>query len=471
MTEILWNAAEVAKATGGRIVGANNWKAVGLSMDSREVKKGDLFIAMIGEENGMDGHDYVQSALDNGAVAAIVSKQLDINIPQIIVENSFEALQNLGQFARNRAKVQHAIAITGSVGKTGVRDMVDTAFKGAGLRTHASIKSYNNHVGVPYTLANMKAGTDISISEVGMNHAHEITSLSKQIKPDMAIITWVADVHIENFNNDINEIVKAKSEIFDGMNSNGIAILPRDNDFFATLKANAKTAGLSKIYSFGETPDSDAVLIDCVLASNGTRVTAKIMGEDVNYTLQIAGKHIAINSLSSLLSVKLAGGDIKKATKALEKIEPIIGRGRREQIASADAENPITLIDESYNASPVAMSAAFKVLAMVDPGRGGRRIAVLGDMLELGARARDKHEGLAMPLQAANVDLLYCCGKNMKSLFDKIPPANQGAHTETSKELAEIVPDALIPGDVVMVKGSLGSKMQTVVEAMRAMNR
>lgn len=466
MSEILWSAVDAATATEGALIGAKNWQATGVAMDSREVKSGDVFIAMVGTEGGLDGHDYVESAMDNGAVAAIVTRKLDIDIPQLIVKNTFTALQNLGQFARARATLNPAIAITGSVGKTGVRDMVASAFKGVGLNTHASIKSYNNHVGVPFTLANMKASTDVSVSEIGMNHPHEITPLSKQVEPDIAIITWIADVHIENFDNGIEGIIAAKSEIFDGMMPEGMAILPRDNDHYAALLSNAKTAGLQKIYTFGEHHDADARLTGCVLAANGTRVTANIMGEDVSYTLQIAGKHIALNSLSALLAIKLSGHDVQKAAKALEHIQPIEGRGTREIIG-----NNITLINESYNASPVAMKAAFKVLAMVDPGRGGRRIAVLGDMLELGHHARDMHEGLAMPLQAAGVDLLYCCGKNMKSLYDKMPPANQGAHRDTSAELAEIVPDVLRPGDVVLVKGSLGSKMKSVVEAMRKMHK
>jgi len=472
MTETLWNAVEAAKATDGNLVGDQNWNALRLSMDSREVVSGDLFIALKPDTegdkyrtSGMDGHDFVQSAIDNGAVAIIVDHEMDIDIPQLIVSDTMIALEDLGQYAHARAGLQHAIAITGSVGKTGVRDMVDSAFKANHINTHASIKSYNNSIGVPYTLATMKASTDILISEVGMNYANEITPLSKQVQPDIAIITSIADVHIENFNNGINGIINAKSEIFNGMNADGIAILPRDNDHYGALVTNAKTAGISKIYSFGEHADADAKLIDCILAANGTRVTAKIMGEDVSYTLQISGKHIVINSLSALLAVKLSKNDIQSAAKALEKIQPIEGRGNRETVGGN-----ITLINESYNASPVAMNAAFKVMAMVDPGRGGRRIAVLGDMLELGNRARDMHEGLAMPLQAAGVDLLYCCGKNMKALYDKIPPANQGAHADSSKELSEIIPDVLVPGDVVLVKGSHGSGLKTVVEAMRKMN-
>ena len=471
MTEILWNAADAAKATNGRLTGkVQDWKATGIAMDSRLVQKGDIFIALKGQA---DGHDYINQALDKGAVAVIADHKptlVNDSAPLLIVKNTFEALQDLGQTARYRAALRQTVAITGSVGKTGTRAFFDKAF-GVDGQVHASIRSYNNHVGVPYSLATMKASSDIGVFEVGMNHAHEITPLSKQIKPSIAVITWVAPVHIENFDNGIEGVIAAKSEIFDGMDSNGIAILPADNEHFPILKANAKTAGLSKIYSFGEDEHADAKLTDCLLASNGTRVKADIMGEEVQYTLQIAGKHIAMNSLASLLAVKLSGGDIQRAAKALQTIEPLEGRGRRELIDSGEADNPITLIDESYNASPVAMNAAFRVLAMVDPGRGGRRIAVLGDMLELGKRAKADHEGLAMPLQAAGVDLLYCSGQNMKSLYDKMPPANQGAHRPTADELAEIVPDALCPGDVVLVKGSLGSSMKTVVEAMRTMNR
>jgi len=476
MTEILWNAVDAAKATSGQLVGDQNWNALRLSMDSRDVVKGDLFIALKPDTegdkyrtSGMDGHDFVQSAIDNGAVAVIVDHKMDVNIPQLIVTDTMVALEDLGQFARARAGLQHAIAITGSVGKTGTRDMVDTVFQTTSMRPHASIKSYNNSIGVPYTLSNMMASTDVSISEVGMNQAGEIDKSTRQIKPSIAIITNISEQHIENFNNEINGIVNAKSEIFNGMNSNGIAILPRDNNHYADLVANAKTAGVTKIHSFGEHADADAQLTSCILANNGTRVTANIMGEDIEYTLSTLGKHNAINSLSALLAVKLANEDIQIAAKALAKIKPLSGRGTIETIKSGDTNNPITLIDDTYNAAPVAMKAAFKVLAMIDPGRGGRRIAVLGQMAELGARADGVHADLAMPLQAAGVDLLYCCGQHMKSLYDKMPPANQGAHTDTSKELAEIVPDALTPGDVVLVKGSRGSAMETVVEAMRKM--
>jgi len=408
MTEILWNAVDAAKATSGQLVGDQNWNALRLSMDSRDVVKGDLFIALKPDTegdkyrtSGMDGHDFVQSAIDNGAVAVIVDHKMDVNIPQLIVTDTMVALEDLGQFAR-------PLRLRGLLEKQAHATWLIRFFKQHPcVRTHPS-----NHIITPSVY---------------------------------------------------------QSEIFNGMNSNGIAILPRDNNHYADLVANAKTAGVTKIHSFGEHADADAQLTSCILANNGTRVTANIMGEDIEYTLSTLGKHNAINSLSALLAVKLANEDIQIAAKALAKIKPLSGRGTIETIKSGDTNNPITLIDDTYNAAPVAMKAAFKVLAMIDPGRGGRRIAVLGQMAELGARADGVHADLAMPLQAAGVDLLYCCGQHMKSLYDKMPPANQGAHTDTSKELAEIVPDALTPGDVVLVKGSRGSAMETVVEAIRKM--
>ena len=477
MTEILWSAADAIDAVGGRLINGNTWNATGLAMDSRTVKAGDLFIAIIPDTKGnkyrtggQDGHDFVKSAFANGAVAAIVSKEVNCEIPQIIVQDTFKALNDLGQYARCRAAVDPAIAITGSVGKTGTRDIVDTAFVGAGLKTHASIKSYNNSIGVPFTLASMPATTEVGIFEVGMNYANEIAPLSKLIKPKISIITTIADVHIENFNNDINGIVQAKSEIFLGMASNGVAILPRDSEHYQSLLINANAANVKNVYSFGEHVEADARLTKYKLSAYGTEITANILGENVSYTLQIAGKHIALNSLSALLAVKIEDLNLCKAAMALEKIKPIEGRGSREAIRSSKDDTPIIMIDESYNASPVAMKAAFGVMGMVEPGHGGRRIAILGDMLELGDRSKQMHEDLAVSLLAAGADLIFCSGQHMKSLYEKLPAKMQGGYRNTSVELAEIIPKALIPGDVVLIKGSFGSKMKIIVDAIRAMN-
>lgn len=462
-SNVIWTANEASQVTSGKAVG--DWNVTGLSIDSRTVQKGDLFIALRGEFG--DGHAHVVDALSKGAVAAVVSKNIEGVEEEklLIVEDTLSAMEMLAAGARARASAK-IIGITGSVGKTGTKEMLSCALEGQG-QTHCSIKSYNNHWGVPYSLGSMHSGADFGIFEMGMNHANEISPLSQMVRPDVAIITTIAPVHIGNFDDGLEGIVDAKAEIFDGVKQGGYAVLNHDIESFETLKNKAEGKGLN-VSSFGEHKDANARLIDCLEAANGTRVKAKIVDEDVSYSLQIPGKHIAMNSLSVLLAVKLVGGDVKRAAKALEKQQAIIGRGKQEHIDSGVQDNPITLIDESYNASPSAMSAAFKVLALVDPGRGGRRIAILGDMLELGEKSDQFHEDLALPIKAANIDLVYTCGKHMKKLHERLPANQRGVHKETSKELSQIVPDVLTPGDVVMVKGSLGSKMGLIVEALRA---
>ncbi len=459
----LWSSAEADKATGGK--STKEWTATGVSIDSRSVQKGDLFIALVGDNN--DGHDYLVQAFENGASAALVSKIPDGMDRKafLVVDDTFKALQDLGAVARERTGAK-VIGVTGSVGKTGTKELLATGFGALG-QTHASVKSYNNMWGVPLSLSNMHAGSDFGIFEMGMNHPDEITPLTKQVKPDIAIITTVQGVHAENFDNGMEGIANAKAEIFDGLKPGGTAILNRDNEWFDHLKAKAEARG-AKVVSFGES-DADAKIIECLEAANGSRVKADIMGEVVDYSLQIAGRHIVQNSLAVLLAVKVAGQNVQKAAAALAKQQAIAGRGAREFLDIGESDNPVTLIDESYNASPASMNAAFKVLALIDPGRGGRRIAVLGDMLELGKQSPQLHADLVLPLKTADVDLVYTCGKNMKKLHDNLPANQRGEHRDTSAELAQIVPEVLIPGDVVMVKGSLGSKMGLVVEALRAL--
>lgn len=463
-SNIIWTAKEAAKATGGEVRG--DWTATGISIDTRTLCPGDLFVALQGD-NG-DGHDYIAQALDKGAAAAIVSHipdNLDENAQLLVVEDTLKAMQDLGQAARHRSAAK-IIGVTGSAGKTGTKEMLDAAFGALG-QSYASKASHNNHWGVPLSLAGMHEGMDYGIFEIGMNNPGEISTLTKQVKPDIAIITTIADVHMESFEA-VQDIANAKAEIFDSMDHGGIAILNRDNEWFGHLKAKAETRGV-KCYRFGENRNSDACMIDCLEAANGTRIKADIMGESISFTLAIPGRHIAQNALSVLLAVKLLGGDLQKAAKALEKIKELSGRGQREFLDIGDPGNPVMLIDESYNASPVAMSAAFKVLALIDPGRGGRRIAVLGDMLELGRKGPQYHNELALPLKAANIHLVYTCGTLMKNLHNTLPKEQRGVHKKDSTELAKIVPDVLAPGDVVMVKGSNGSKMDVVVEALRAM--
>lgn len=467
-SNIIWTSHEAIKATGGQCPG--EWSAYGISIDSRTVKKGDLFIALTGD-NG-DGHAYVADALNKGAVAAVVSKDIGGMDPAklLVVGDTLSALQDMGRAARARTGAR-VIGITGSVGKTGTKEMLATAF-GAQGQTHASSKSYNNHWGVPLSLSQMHAGSDVGIFEMGMNHAGEISPLTRMVCPHIAIITNISPVHVGNFENGIEGIANAKAEIFDGFSDGGIAVLPRDSEWFELLATRAQAVGAS-VYSFGIHDDAQAKMIDCLVAANGTRVRADILGEEVSFTLQIPGHHIAMNALAVLLTVKLAGLDIKKAARALSQQEALAGRGKQEIIDIGDNNNPVVLIDESYNASPEAMKAAFRVLALIDPGRGGRRIAVLGDMYELGADAAKIHADLVMPLQAAGVQLVYTSGPLMKNLYNALPENKRGVHIDDTRELAKIVPDVLVPGDVVMVKGSRGPgekpRMQLVVEALRTL--
>lgn len=465
VSHVIWSAADAAKATGGRLLGAQDWAATGVSIDTRTLQTGDLFIAIKGDAS--DGHAYVKMALEKGAAAVMVARAVDglpDHAPVLMVDDTFKGMQALGQGARNRTGAK-IIGVTGSVGKTGTKEMMAVAFGALG-QTHYSKASHNNHWGVPLSLSTMHAGCDYGIFEMGMNHAGEISNLTQQVRPDIAIITTIEPVHIEHFGS-TEAIAAAKAEIFEGMDAHGVAILNADNPHFDQLAQAARKCGVGKILSFGGGEDVDGRLVECLLASNGSRVKAVICGEEVSFTLLIAGRHIAMNAIAVLLAVSAAGGNVRKAAKALEKVEPPVGRGRRERINIGDRRNPVTLIDESYNASPVAMQAAFKVLALIDPGRGGRRIAVLGDMLELGADGARLHADLALPLQAADVNLVYTCGALMKNLHDALPPEQRGAHRATSAELAEIVPEVLVPGDVVMVKGSHGSRMDVVVETLR----
>ncbi len=467
-SNIIWTSAEAVKATGGH--SAREWSATSLSIDTRTLQKGALFVALTGDHS--DGHNYVAQALEKGATAAVVSRVPDgvpEDAPLLVVDDTLDALRDLGMAARHRTGAK-IIAVTGSVGKTGTKEMLACAFGALG-ETHASKASYNNHWGVPYTLANMHEGNEYGIFEVGMNHPGEIIPLTRQVQPDISIITTIAPVHMEHFES-LEEIADAKAEIFEGMDHNGVAILNRDNEFFAHLKAKAETKGV-KVLSFGESGEADARLLDCLEAVNGSRIKAHVIDEDISFSLQVPGRHIVCNALAVILAVKVAGGDLATAAKALERYEGVAGRGKSELLDLGQPDNPVTLIDESYNASPVAMKAAFKVLALIDPGRGGRRIAVLGDMYELGKDAAKHHEELALPLAAADVQLVYTCGPLMKNLYNALPEERRGAHEDDSVELAKIVPDVLTPGDVVMVKGSRGGgekpRMQVIVEALRAL--
>lgn len=462
---VLWTAAEVAAATGGRTAGS--WSATGVSIDSRTAVPGDIFVALQGPN--FDGHAFVASALEKGAAAALVSAVppgVAADAPLLVVEDTMVALADLGRVARLRT-VARTIAVTGSVGKTGTKEALRHVLSQQG-RTFATAGSLNNHWGVPLSLARLPADAQYAVFELGMNHAGELGPLSRQTKPDVALITTVEAAHLEFFAS-VEAIADAKAEIFEGMTPNGVAVLNRDNPHYGRLLAAARTTGLSRILGFGMHDDADARLVDFSLHATCSAVTAVIKGERIQYCLSLPGRHWVMNSLAVLLAARAAGADLATAARALSSLQPVKGRGVRTRIHLA--QGAFTLVDESYNASPAAMTAAFEVLGKLDPGAGGRRIAVLGDMRELGARADQLHAGLAEPLRKAGVDTVHCCGAHMRALHERLPAALRGRWTETSADLASLVAGEVKGGDVVLVKGSAGSKMGLVVEALIALDQ
>jgi UDP-N-acetylmuramoyl-tripeptide--D-alanyl-D-alanine ligase len=458
----LWTSAEIENATGGKA--SQVFECTGVSIDSRTLKKGDVYIALKGEK--LDGHDYVEAAFKAGAAAAIVKDGFVSRQPLVHVADTMTALENLGRASRARTGAK-IIAVTGSAGKTGTKEMLSIAFGALG-KTHASKKSFNNHWGVPLSLAAMPCDAVYGVFELGMNHPGELAKLTEQVRPHIALITTVEPVHIEHFKN-IEEIADAKAEIFQSMGKDGVAVLNFDNAQFARLKGWAEKNGIGKILSFGEDEQAQSRLVDCSLHADSTKVTADILGERVKYRLNIPGKHIAMNSLGVLTVVKAAGGSLNLAIEALRNSEPVEGRGNRIKVALAEGQPPLVVIDESYNANPASMLASFGVFEMVEPAPGGRRIAVLGDMLELGRDGPQLHAGLANPLLKAKTDLVFCCGAQMDALYNVLPPGWRGAHTKDSQELAAQVAKIVKPGDVVLVKGSAGSKMSYVVQALQSL--
>lgn len=462
--DILWTGDDAAAATGGTLTCP--FLATGISIDSRTIKAGELFVALKGDS--MDGHNFVDAAFKKGAAAALVDGSYtatDPLRPLLRVKNTQNALEDLGKAARARMKGV-VIGVTGSAGKTGTKEMLVAMLAALG-KTHANKKSFNNHWGVPLTLAGLPADAAYAVFEMGMNHAGEMTALTAMVRPHIALITTIEPAHIEHFKS-VEAIADAKAEIFSGMDAHGVAVLNADNPHFLRLKTAAEKQGLRKIYGFGEEDDAaQARLVDCALHADCSKVTADILGERVKYRLGIAGKHIVMNSLGALCVVKIAHGSLFEAVEALKNFEAVEGRGNRLHLTLEDGAPPLTVIDESYNANPASMQAAFRVFEMATLPKGARRIAVLGDMLELGKDGPRLHAELANPLLRAKTDALFCCGKLMDALYQNLPPDWQGGHADDSRALADLVLAAVKPGDVVLVKGSAGSKMGYVIHALQ----
>jgi len=458
---LLWNAAELERATGGRATAA--FDATGVSIDSRTIVPGDLFVALKGPN--FDGHDYVEAALGAGACAAVVAEAWAARSsagPFLTVADPEQALEAIATAARQRSRARIA-AITGSVGKTGTKDALAMVL-GRQAETCATQGNLNNQFGLPLSLARLGADARYGVFELGMNHAGELAPLSAMLRPDVALITTVEAVHLEFFDSE-EGIADAKAEIFQGVPPQGTAILNRDNHHYGRLYRRAQEAGISRIVSFGAHERAYFRLQECTLHENTSSVTVASNGTTFSYTIGVPGRHWVFNSLAVLSAAQALGADVGAAAAALAEMRATPGRGLRADIPLSSGGS-FALIDESYNASPASMLAAFEVLARTAPKSGGRRIAVLGDMLELGDDAEALHAALAADLVANRVDLVFTAGPLMARLATALPAPMQGGHTSTSGCLAPRVTAAVRAGDVVMVKGSLGSQLQRVVDAL-----
>ena len=454
----LWTEEELLAAVGGKAEGSFN--ANGVAFDSREIGQGDLFFAMKGEAT--DGHLFVDKAFANGAAGAVVSEP--IAHPHILVDDTREALNALGHASRARGEAK-IIGVTGSAGKTGTKEALYAALdRSSRGHAHRSVKSYNNHVGVPLSLARMPRDTQFGVFEMGMNHAGELRELTQLVRPHVAIVTTIAPAHI-GFFRDEAEIADAKAEIFEGLLPGGTAIVPSDNIHYPRLRTAAEKYS-DRIVSFGFAADADVRVLDYVASPDGgSLITAKLSGGVLCYTLSQPGKHWIANSLAVLAAVEAVGGDLAAAGLALAELGGMAGRGARHEIKVGTGS--ALLIDESYNANPASMAATIGELANCD---AGRRIVVLGAMKELGNKSDDYHLALAGPLAAANVDYAILVGEEMQILVEKLKAGVERpiefAHCASAKEALELLRDNLRVSDAILVKGSNSMGLSAIIKAL-----
>jgi UDP-N-acetylmuramoyl-tripeptide--D-alanyl-D-alanine ligase len=451
-------------AMAGRPFGTLPDGITGISIDSRSIAPGQAFFAIKGDR--VDGHDFASMAMANGAALLVVSESRlpamgRLTVPMIVVEDVLGALGRLGLAARARSRAQ-IIAVTGSVGKTTTKEMLRRMLSPSG-KVHASVASFNNHWGVPLTLARMPLDTYFGVFEVGMNHPDEIRPLVKMIEPHVAVITTIAPAHLGNFRS-IKEIATAKAEIFEGVVQGGHVVLNRDNDQFNFLDRTAQALGIKHIHSFGQHAKAEYRLAEFNGSDQSSTLWITIDGETKEVAIGAPGRHIAENALAALGVVKLVGADMQQAIAALATLQPEKGRGRRHRLAID--RGTFTVVDESYNANPASMRAAIAVLASAAPTGSGRRIAVLGDMLEMGDYAQKVHSDLAGPILAAGIEHVWLAGPEMLALKDSLPESVQVEHRETTEDLVEYVLNSVAAGDVLMVKSSLGIGFGKIVAAL-----
>ncbi|MEP9349543.1 UDP-N-acetylmuramoylalanyl-D-glutamyl-2,6-diaminopimelate--D-alanyl-D-alanine ligase [Xanthobacter sp. KR7-225] len=458
----LFAPEQLAAATGGRLSGAPA-PITGISIDTRTLQAGDAFFAIAGEK--ADGHAFVEAALAAGAALCVVAREkagaFAADARLLVVEDVLGALEDTGRAARARSAAG-IVAVTGSVGKTTTKEALRLALAADG-QTHASAASYNNHWGVPLSLARLPPEARYGVFEIGMNHPGEITPLVKMVRPQVAIVTTVEPVHIAQFSS-IEEIADAKAEIFDGLEAGGTAVLNLDNPLFARLAAAARAKGVARIVTFGASEGADVRLTDVALQPFCSAAVVDVMGTSVTLKVGMPGRHIVQNMLAVLAAARLLGADLALCALALARLKPPPGRGVPIRLAVKGGQ--ATLIDESYNANPASMRAAIDVLGRSPVGPRGRRIAVLGDMLELGEGADAHHAGLAGAIVADRIDQVFCCGPHMHALWQALPAERRGGYAVHATHLEPMVAAAIRGGDTVMVKGSNGSRMAPLVKSL-----
>jgi UDP-N-acetylmuramoyl-tripeptide--D-alanyl-D-alanine ligase len=460
----LWTTEDMIAAMAGRPFGTLPQGITGISIDSRSIASGEAFFAIKGDR--VDGHDYASMAMANGASLLVVSEARlaglgRLTVPMIVVEDVLAALERLAVASRQRSRAQ-IIAVTGSVGKTTTKEMLRHVLSPSG-KVHASVASFNNHWGVPLTLARMPLDTHFGVFEVGMNHPGEIRPLVQMIRPHVAVITTIAPAHLGNFKS-IKEIATAKAEIFEGLVPGGHVVLNRDNDQYNFLERTAQALGISNIHSFGQHAKAEYRLAEFNGSDESSALWLTIDGDTLEVAIGAPGRHIAENALAALGVVTLVGADLDKAIDALATLQPEKGRGQRHKLRLGAGS--LTLIDESYNANPASMRAAIALLAAAVPSGYGRRIAVLGDMLEMGEFAERVHADLAGPLLAAGIEHVWLAGKDMQALRESLPDSVSVEYRETTAELKDFVLNSVEPGDVLMVKSSLGIGFGKIVAAL-----
>ncbi|WP_432447912.1 UDP-N-acetylmuramoyl-tripeptide--D-alanyl-D-alanine ligase [Aliiroseovarius marinus] len=466
----LWTATEAARATGGTAQG--DWAVEGVSIDTRTIQPGDLFVAL---KAARDGHEFVAQALDKGAGAALVSHVPDgvaPDAPLLIVDDVLPALEALGVAARARSEAR-VVAVTGSVGKTSTKEMLRAVLAPQG-RTHAAEASYNNHWGVPLTLARMPADTEFAVIEIGMSNPGEIEPLARMARPHVAMVTTVAAAHLEAFD-DLNGIAREKGSIFKGLEPGGVALINGDLDTTPVLRAAADGFDTQ---SFGADQGNDHHLTHVSLTPDATICKAMVAGQEQLFKIATPGRHFASNALAVLVAVKALGADETLAARDMELWQPPEGRGTREEITLDASEGlTLTLIDDAFNANPTSMAASLEVLAAMTPVDGvgsihkGRRIAVLGDMLELGDDEAALHAEIADLPFLSGLDVVHCAGPRMRALWERLEGDQQGEFSETAEDMAAKIHQLVDAGDVVLVKGSKGSLVSKAVDAIRKMSQ